>query len=147
MELMYGLKRLRKARGLTQGNLAAELGVEMNTVWKWENGKIMPSVETLQRLANFFDISVDELLNGPKKNEIEIRVIIEETDDWEVEKMELTSGGKDRFSVHIGPGKIGVEVTGKFETVEDLDAVFARARKCAEETLVAQGRLLTVGRS
>jgi transcriptional regulator with XRE-family HTH domain len=121
--------------------VAVVMDVDIRTVQKWEAQETSPRVSDLPKLAEALGVSQEELLNGPTKNEVEIRVIIEETDDWEVGVMDLTGNGKDRFSVHTGPNKIGVEVSGKFDGPEDLDNVFARARKCAEETLAAQGRL------
>jgi hypothetical protein len=76
-----------------------------------------------------------ELLNGLKK---------EEANDWEVEVTSCKNNDKDRFSIHIEPNKIGIEVVGKFEKPEDLDSVFALVRKCVEEALAAQGRLVNI---
>jgi hypothetical protein len=53
--------------------------------------------------------------------------------------MNLTDNGPGTFSVHIGPSKVGIYVSGKFDGPEDLDDVFARARKMAEKTLANQG--------
>ena len=141
---MQELARLRKKKGLSQIELGEALCLDGNSISRYERGIVKPSIEIANKIANFFDIPVDALLNGPQKNEWEIRVILEETDDWEVERMDLTNGSKNRFSVHIGPGKIGVEVSGRFDGPEDLDDVFSRARKCAEETLVAQGKLARI---
>lgn len=125
---MKHLAWLRKNAGLTQAQLATKLGVEMNTVWKWENKKIIPSVESAQKVAKFFDVTTDLLLNGPKSNEIEIRITLEETDTWEVENMDLTTDARDFFSVHIGPHKIGITVVGRFERSEDVDATLEKAK-------------------
>lgn len=61
---MFGIniKELRKKKGLTQEKLASVIGVERSTVGKWESKNIIPSSEMLQYLADYFDVSIDELL-------------------------------------------------------------------------------------
>ena len=138
---MNNIKLHRKKAGFTQFELAGKLDIAEMTVRRWENNKSEPRASDIKKLCEVLNVSESELLNGPQKNEIEIRVILEETDNWKMGVMDLTETGKDRFSIHIGPEKIGIEVMGRFEKPEDLDDVFARARKCAVETLAAQGRL------
>ena len=64
---------LRSKAGLSQSELAAEIGVTNKAVSKWEMGKAKPSVETIRKLASLFHVSVDDLL---KKREEEHRVSI-----------------------------------------------------------------------
>ena len=54
------ISELRKAKGVTQEQLANSLGVSFQAVSKWENGTL-PSVEQLSELANLLHISVDEI--------------------------------------------------------------------------------------
>lgn len=56
------LYNLRKKAGLSQNELAWQLGVTNKAVSKWENGKCKPSTETLRKLATAYGISVDDLL-------------------------------------------------------------------------------------
>ena len=51
------LKELRKARGLSQGALAKELGLSQQAVGKWETGRSTPDPATLAALASFFKVS------------------------------------------------------------------------------------------
>lgn len=62
------IKELRLERGLSQEQLAEKLYVHRTTVNKWENEDIIPLNDKLISIANFFDVSIDELLNG-KRNE------------------------------------------------------------------------------
>ena len=56
------LKHLRRSRELNQVQLARGLGVRKQSVSNWENDNIMPSVEMLERVANFFEVTADYLL-------------------------------------------------------------------------------------
>lgn len=55
------IRTLRKLHGLTLRRLGEELGVNLTTVESWERG-IEPNLANVQRLAEYFGISVDELL-------------------------------------------------------------------------------------
>ena len=53
---------LRRSQQLTQEQLADKLGVTKQSVSNWKNGNIMPSVEMLEKIADYFNVSVDYLL-------------------------------------------------------------------------------------
>ena len=55
------LKVLRKKQGLTQQEIAELLGVKRNTYSDWENGKCKPNYEKLEKIADFFGVSLDWL--------------------------------------------------------------------------------------
>ncbi|MDR2523728.1 MAG: helix-turn-helix domain-containing protein [Synergistaceae bacterium] len=59
------LANFLERKGLTQQALADELDIPRNTVRRWVNKKATPNAEMLQKLAYFFNVPVDELLNGP----------------------------------------------------------------------------------
>lgn len=56
------IAELRKAKGIGQQDLAEVLGVSFQSVSKWETGATMPDIALLPSLAEFFNVSVDELL-------------------------------------------------------------------------------------
>ena len=56
------IRSLRKARGLTQEQLAEALGVTAGAVYKWESRLSLPELPMLVQLADFFDTSVDALI-------------------------------------------------------------------------------------
>ena len=58
------LYRLRRERGLSQEELAAQLGVSRQAVQKWESGVSQPSLEKLTALARYFDVTLDWLVTG-----------------------------------------------------------------------------------
>ena len=55
-------KSAREKSGLTQRDLATELGVDQSTVSLWEIGKTQPRAKLLPRLAGILGCTVDELL-------------------------------------------------------------------------------------
>lgn len=56
------INELLKAEGLNQSKLADGIHVNQSTVCNWLNGKKEPSIESLWKLADFFDVSVDYLI-------------------------------------------------------------------------------------
>ena len=56
------LKTLRKSRGYTQIALQMKTGIEQALLSKFENGDRIPPTETLMRLADFYDVSIDYIL-------------------------------------------------------------------------------------
>ena len=66
MELNEKLQELRKAKGMTQEELAEVLYVSRTAISKWESGRGTPSIESLKQLSAFFSISIDDLLSAEK---------------------------------------------------------------------------------
>ncbi len=66
------LKQLRKARGLTQLAVQMKTGIEQALLSKFENGERVPPTETLVKLADFYEVSVDYLLCRTDKPEVNI---------------------------------------------------------------------------
>lgn len=70
------IARKRKELGLTQEQLAGELGISYQAVSKWENELSSPDISTLPLLADLFDITIDELFGRvPTKAEPEQALI------------------------------------------------------------------------
>ncbi|MBQ7398234.1 MAG: helix-turn-helix transcriptional regulator [Clostridia bacterium] len=63
MELHIGhnIKRLRRARGLTQRQMAEHLRISTQAVSKWERGLTYPDVTLLLPIAELFCVTLDEL--------------------------------------------------------------------------------------
>lgn len=76
MNITVGKKinELRKNKGLTQEKLASEMGVSVAAVSKWETGNSIPDILMLCSVADFFDVSTDELL-GRVKNKKKVIVV------------------------------------------------------------------------
>ena len=67
---MFGdqIKNLRMSKCLNQVEMAKILGVTKQSVSNWENENIMPSVDMLIKLAQFFNVSTDYLLGLTEKH-------------------------------------------------------------------------------
>ena len=63
------LKDLRREKGITQEQLAEELGVSGRTISRWETGNNMPDISLLVEIAEFFDVSIPEIIKGERKSE------------------------------------------------------------------------------
>lgn len=71
---MFGevLQNLRKSNGMSQVELGRKLGVTKQAVSNWENNNILPSVDLLIRIAKFFSVSTDYLLEMDRRHYIEV---------------------------------------------------------------------------
>lgn len=64
MEFNEKLQELRKKNNLTQEELARSLFVTRTAVSKWESGRGYPSIDSLKAIAQFFSLTLDELLSS-----------------------------------------------------------------------------------
>ena len=62
MEFNEKLQELRKAKGITQEELAQALYVSRTAVSKWESGRGYPSIDSLKEISGFFSVTIDELI-------------------------------------------------------------------------------------
>lgn len=57
---------LRDARSLTDAKVSEATGISRSTFTDWKNGRSTPKIEKIIKLAEFFDISVDEFVRQTK---------------------------------------------------------------------------------
>ena len=79
MEFSEKLKELRSEKGISQAKLAADIHISRSAVAKWENGLGLPNDESLKLLADYFGVTIDELI--PNKSNEEILVSKNKTID------------------------------------------------------------------
>lgn len=98
------LRELRKEQRITQEDLAEKLNVSSRTISRWETGSNMPDISLLIEIADFFDVSIPEIINGERKSEKmdeEVKEVAEKLSDYaDAEKVniikeirKLSSGG------------------------------------------------------
>ena len=68
------LKELRNAKNITQEELANHLNVSRKSVSRWETGTNMPDLDILIELSKFYDVNIDEILNGQKIENNEVNI-------------------------------------------------------------------------
>ena len=70
MRIGEQIKNYRKTEGLTQEQVANYLGVSTPAVNKWEKGNNMPDISILVDIADYYDISIPEIISGERKSEM-----------------------------------------------------------------------------
>lgn len=68
MKISKTIKRLRNEKGITQEELANMLFISRQSVSSWENDRTQPDIEMLDKLTAVFDVSIEELIYGKKRN-------------------------------------------------------------------------------
>ena len=66
------LKELREAKRLSQVQLAKELNISKQSVSNWENNNILPSIDVLIKVIQFFRVSTDYILGLTDRKYIEV---------------------------------------------------------------------------
>lgn len=69
-EISNRIKQCRNKIGLTQEEVAEKIGLTYSSYTKIENGLVGLSIETLLKIAEFYDISLDFLIYGGKDNKV-----------------------------------------------------------------------------
>lgn len=61
---MVGLKKVRNDRKLNQQKVALDLNITREALSHYENGRREPSLATLIRMSDYFNVSIDYLITG-----------------------------------------------------------------------------------
>lgn len=122
------LQELRKEKGLTQEQLAEQLGVARRTVSRWETGNNMPDLDILVELADLYSVDLREILSGERKNEQmneELKeTVLQVADYTSEEKVRLLKrmhwlfiAGLLGFSTFLIITLLGLESTAPYEAI------------------------------
>jgi len=128
------LKELRKEKEITQEQFAEILGVSGRTVSRWETGNNMPDISLLVNIAEYFDVSIPEIINGERKSENmneEVREVAETLSDYaNVEKETII---KDiRMQSILGTGALAVYMILELTNAVSVSKVFEMISVYAE---------------
>lgn len=66
MSVGDNIKKLRSTKGLTHAKLALSVGVPASTIYMWETGRIAPTSEQIERLAEIFGTGTEEISGRPR---------------------------------------------------------------------------------
>ena len=78
LALNENIKKLRIVRGLNQVEFAKILCVTKQCVSNWENDNVVPSIDMLCKIADFFEVSTDYLLGRSERRVIEVSSLTDE---------------------------------------------------------------------
>lgn len=78
--IMNRIKSLRKAKKITQKQLGDVLGVAESTISMYESGNRQPDVDTMRKIADYFNVTIDYLIGGENisssdKDELDEKII------------------------------------------------------------------------
>ena len=76
--LNENIKKLRLSRGLNQVEFAKILCVTKQCISNWENDNVVPSIDMLCKIADYFGVSTDYLLGRREKRAIDVSKLTEE---------------------------------------------------------------------
>ncbi|MGN0512753.1 MAG: helix-turn-helix domain-containing protein [Lachnospiraceae bacterium] len=62
MDIGIKLKQARQEAGVTQTELAEQLGVHQKDISRWENGERTPALETFAKICRILEVSADDML-------------------------------------------------------------------------------------
>lgn len=65
------LKEIRKSKGISQLKLAMDLNTNQNTISRYETGEREPGINELIKIADYFNVSIDYLLDRTDNPEIQ----------------------------------------------------------------------------
>lgn len=97
---MNNLKSIREKRKINQLKLAMDIGISQEAISKYETNRAMPSSNVLNKLANYFNCSVDYLLdrtNNPKINTDTVLIENEEVENLVFRFYKLSDANKNKL--------------------------------------------------
>ena len=129
------IRDFRARKGMSQEQLADLVKVSVMTVRRWEWGQRVPRLEEIKNLAEALEVTVEELLNGPRNDKVKVVL------SWDWQKYE--EGGIDmtgnEFDVFLGKGgEIGLKGSGLLTSREAVEEFLANIRLQVESAFEAQ---------
>ena len=125
---MKGLCYIRKRLGLTQAEFGERVGIDPNTISRYEREQLNATNKTAMKIAQKLGVSVDELLNGPRSKEWRIEVVFRREEDWEMNTVDMSASAPNLFLVQVGLEKIGLNLVGDPKDEAELDGLWSKAK-------------------
>ncbi len=89
MSTLERIKKLCEDHGITVPVLEDRLEIPSNTIYQWKEGsKRKPSLERLEKIADYFNVSTDYLLGRTNDHEIQTIAAHHDGEDWTAEELE-----------------------------------------------------------
>ena len=125
---MKGLYYVRKRLRLTQSELGERVGIDSNTISRYERGQLSATNKTTLKIAQKLGVSVDDLLNGPQSKEWRIEIVFRKEEDWEMNTVDMSASAPNLFLVQVGLEKIGLNLVGDPKDEAELDGLWGKAK-------------------
>ncbi len=113
------LKELREKNGIKQKDLAAALFMRQSSISDYENNRSSPNPETIKKIANYFNVSADYLLDIDKKEDTTLDSTIKDTLE-ELKKEDTLLFMKDGNIDEETARLIKIALKNAIKTVEDM---------------------------
>ena len=106
------IAQYRKQRGITQEQFAEHLGVSGQAVSKWENDLSCPDISLLPQIADYFGLTIDELLRGGSRPVQMVPQASKRDLNQLLLKVRVLSQDGDRVNINLPMGlvKVGLEL-------------------------------------
>ena len=145
MELYIGqnLKKFRKARNLTQEEVAKHLGISFQAISKWERNDGYPDITMLPVLARYYGVTIDELIG---MNEIEsARALDEINKQWEKNRSNSNHPAnvqlmRDALKCYPNNALLLVQLSA---SLERLDGTEAEKREYLRQSIEVQEQIIS----
>ena len=98
------IKFLRKKNGMTQDDLASELGIKRSLIGAYEEGRADPRIENLTKIANAFRIAIDSLITSDLTVTDE-KFTSRKTDKTPLRILSITIDKENKENIHLVPQK------------------------------------------
>ena len=100
--ISYNLKSLRKRKGLTQQQLADSLDIKRSLIGAYEEDRAEPKYDLLKKFANFFEVSMDEIVNEKINDTWKPKA---KGDSSSLRVLSITVDNEDRENIELVPVK------------------------------------------
>ena len=110
--------------------LSEMIGVQLNTIWRWESERASPSIEMAKTLSKMFGISESELLNGPNSQTWELKLVVNKTGNTEGGTLDMT--GLATATLEIGDLSMGITLSAPYvlwENNEEFEKLVEQLRR------------------
>lgn len=125
MTIYERIESLRKSKGLSQGKLEKQLGFSNGSISKWKNST--PKVERLQKLADFFGVSVEYLMTGKEDKKEKDNCVIDIKD--ELERMRDLLKNRTQHPIYYDGEKLDDESLDAILNQYEMSLIFLEQKK------------------
>jgi transcriptional regulator with XRE-family HTH domain len=101
------LKQLRKKKGLTQEQMAQEVGIKRSLLGAYEEGRAEPRIGTLLKFAELFSMPIEQIINNDQANEGKVTTTTkaQTTNGQKLKVLSITTDRQGRENIELVPQK------------------------------------------